>query len=127
MQDDRRSGMGKVAGVRGILKNMWSRNVNWALQHPKMYYYIHQFEFSPYKKQFQWEESSENVLVQIFETAIKKRLIVDLPVDLLISLVENNLFSLTTFLEANPEARLDQNLMNVAFERLWRSIKLDSV
>jgi AcrR family transcriptional regulator len=119
------SGLEKIAGIRGILKHVWSQSVEWALQHPNMYLYMYQFELSPYFKQFEWEGDKIRPIESIFYQAIQKGLICDLPLSLMVRLLDQYVFSFVSYLKDHPDECGNADLKNLMFETLWLAIRGD--
>lgn len=107
-------------------RNNFVHTLYWALQHRDEFYYIQQFERSPYNNKIPGKTIEQQSLVQLklIDEAIKKKLLQTHPRDLVITILNSQLFGIYQYLSTGdytPDE--ERKIINDGYEMVWEMLK----
>lgn len=107
-------------------KKMFVSSVHWALDNRDKYYYLQQFQLSPHLHKIPQEKQKEQTSVQnqLIADAIRKKLLIQQPADLVINLYNGLVLAVYQYLTtAELEAPEQRQVINGAYEAMWEMLK----
>lgn len=108
-------------GLKAQVKALWFHTINWVLEHPQKYRFLAQFGESALIASNTHEQVDEAFAdyQALFAQAIEEGLFYDLPVDFLLSLASNHIFSSCNYFLLQPESWNDSNVQRNVFASFW--------
>lgn len=112
--------------ITNKFRNIFIKSVYWALNNPEKFYYIKQFYFSPH-----FAIVPNDVLKQqsvayagFIEEGIKRKLLRQQPVELIIALFHGHVYGLYQYLTSDDIAPEDQEkVISDAYDMIWDMLK----
>jgi AcrR family transcriptional regulator len=111
--------------IKETIKTQVLSSLFWALENPTKFRFIQQFHNSPYIRQVEVDVINKQVEphLTLIQKAIKQGTIKPLPVDLVYSLMTNQVFGLYQFLMSKKISKAKQHeTIEITFEMLWDMI-----
>jgi len=106
-------------------KNQFTHAMHWAIDHPDEFQYIQQFYASPFATQLQSEvlqQQLEKTCIEI-QQAIDAKVIKDLPVDYIFTLISSHLNGINQYLrKSNLAVDKQKEVISETFELLWNML-----
>lgn len=116
--------------LKGILKGQYLSALYWAMDNKLEFRFIEQFKTSPYLTKIVSEEMEKhlNPLIEMFQKGIIDKIIKDLPIDLLLTIISSQIYGLNNYLVNNDFSKAKQHqIISDTFELLWEMISLKAV
>ena len=110
------------ADIKETIKSQVLSSLYWALDNPTKFRFIQQFHTSPYIGQVEQDVLHKQVEphLAIIKKGIKEGIFKPLPVDLIYSLMSNQVFGLYQFVTAKKLSKVKQHeTIQTTFEMLW--------
>ena len=107
-------------------RNIFIYSVNWALNNRDKFYYIQQFKFSPHLSQISSETQEQHTVgyFAVIDEGIRKKLLKQQPVSLIISMFNGHVYGIYQYLIANNfEPSEKEKIINDGYEMLWDMVK----
>lgn len=112
-------------GYKELLKTIYVNTLDWAQEHPQEFYFVQQFNTSPFMSLISSEEIAKQAKshLELIETAIEQKVFKDFPPRLLFMLINNYIYGLSQYLSqealSGPKRK---SLIDKSFESLWNMI-----
>lgn len=116
--------------LKGILKGQYLSALYWAMDNKLEFRFIEQFKTSPYLTKIVSEEMEKhlNPLIEMLQKGIVDKIIKDLPIDLLLTIISSQIYGLNNYLVNNDFSKAKQHqIISDTFELLWEMISLKAV
>lgn len=107
-------------------RNIFIHSVNWALNNRDKFYYIQQFNSSPHLARVSPEKIEEHTIgyAGFIAEGVKKKLLKQEPVGLIISIFNGHVYGLYQYLtSAKFEPEEKEKIINEAYEMIWDTMK----
>jgi|GEM_PF-904423 len=107
-------------------RNIFIHSVNWALSNRDKFYYIQQFKFSPHLSNVSPETLEQHTIgySAFIAEGIRKKLLKQQPVSLIISMFNGHVYGIYQYLIANDfETAEKEKVINDGYEMLWDMVK----
>jgi len=112
-----------ASDVKQHLQFMWYSLIEWSLINQDQFQYMQQFVNSPYySKQIMEQDDTWLELQQWWKTAIDDKKFKDIPVEFLIKMFSNLLYSTITFLIYNPKEK--NEYLKHSFSMCWDMVAI---
>lgn len=111
--------------IKEEMKSQILSSLFWALDNPTKFRYIQQFHTSPYIGEVEKEILDKQVEphFKLIQKGIEQGVIKSLPVDLIYSLISNQVFGLYQYITSNNLSKTEQHeTIQTTFEMLWDMI-----
>lgn len=119
------AGITHNAEFREILYKIYENTLNWAQQNPQEFYFMQQFNTSPFLTLISPDEIARQAQphLDLLELAIQQEVFRPLPVQLLFILINNYIYGVSQYfsIKAVDAAQRDQ-LISDTFENLWKML-----
>jgi len=109
-------------GFKETVKGSYLASLYWALDNKAEFRFIQLFNTSPYHTMLDPEEVEKQTrpILDMLRMGIKDKIIKDLPVDLLYTLITSHTYALNQYLADNEFSKAKQHqYINDTFELLW--------
>lgn len=119
------SGTNPDAGFKKTLKSIYMNTLDWAMDHKEEFYFMQQFNTSPFLSLIAPEEISRHAKphLELLEFAIEQKIFTNLPVDLIFMLINNHIYAMSQYLHvAQPDENQKKRLLTDSFDLLWRML-----
>jgi AcrR family transcriptional regulator len=116
--------------LKGILKGQYLSALYWAMDNKLEFRFIEQFKTSPYLTKIVSEEMEKhlNPLIEMLQKGIIDKIIKDLPIDLLLTIISSQIYGLNNYLVNNDFSKAKQHqIISDTFDLLWEMISLKPV
>lgn len=116
--------------LKGILKGQYLSALYWAMDNKLEFRFIEQFKTSPYLTKIVSEEMEKhlNPLIEMLQKGIIDKIIKDLPIELLLTIISSQIYGLNNYLVNNDFSKAKQHqIISDTFELLWEMISLKAV
>ncbi len=116
--------------LKGILKGQYLSALYWAMDNKLEFRFIEQFKTSPYLTKIVSEEMEKhlNPLIEMLQKGVIDRIIKDLPIDLLLTIISSQIYGLNNYLVNNDFSKAKQHqIISDTFDLLWEMISLKAV
>lgn len=116
----------EVKSTREIIKTYYEESLKWALRNPNEFLFLAQFSNSPYLKKINADEISAQIapVLQLFRVAIEEQQIAAIDVNLLYTLISNQVFGVNQYLSSNKFTKKEQhNIIEDTFFMFWKMIE----
>ena len=116
--------------LKGILKGQYLSALYWAMDNKLEFRFIEQFKTSPYLTKIVSEEMEKhlNPLIEMLQKGIVDKIIKDLPIELLLTIISSQIYGLNNYLVNNDFSKAKQHqIISDTFELLWEMISLKAV
>lgn len=116
--------------LKGILKGQYLSALYWAMDNKLAFRFIEQFKTSPYLTKIVSEEMEKhlNPLIEMLQKGIIDKIIKDLPIDLLLTIISSQIYGLNNYLVNNDFSKAKQHqIISDTFDLLWEMISLKIV
>ncbi|WP_439585729.1 TetR/AcrR family transcriptional regulator [Dyadobacter bucti] len=119
---------GALAGVKStkeVIKAYYEESLKWSLRNPNQFSFLAQFSNSPYLKKISGDEISVQIapVLELFRAAIVDQQIADIDVNLLYSLISNQVFGVNQYLSSNKFSEREQReIIENTFSMFWKMI-----
>jgi AcrR family transcriptional regulator len=113
------------ASFKENLKTIYANMLEWAIEHKEEFYFMQQFNTSPFLSLIAPEEISRQAKphLELLESAIEQKIFKDLPVDLIFILINNHIYGMSQYLHnTQPADTQKKKLINESFELLWQML-----
>ncbi|OFX85381.1 MAG: hypothetical protein A2W99_08030 [Bacteroidetes bacterium GWF2_33_16] len=119
------SGIDKIDSIKLKVEYVWSKSIHWAITHPQKIFFIQQYMYSPYITTNTQEEVDKikEVYTNLIKEGIKKGEIIDVSVDLIYTIITQQLFGMIQYIILNPEKYHDSGFMYMAFNLIYGMFK----
>ena len=109
---------------RDQLEQFWKNIVQWGVGNPMKFKFMMQFKNSPYISQLTIEELQEEhqFVEAVMKDAINDGILIDQPIEFLISVFTSQFTAIIQYLNASPEVNAEQMIQS-SFEVLWNGIR----
>ncbi|WP_214073534.1 TetR/AcrR family transcriptional regulator [Mucilaginibacter sp. dw_454] len=107
-------------------RNIFIHSVNWALGNRDKFYYIQQFKFSPHLSQVSAETLEQHTIgySAFIAEGIRKKLLKQQPVSLIISMFNGHVYGVYQYLISNDfDPSEKEKIINDGYEMLWDMLK----
>lgn len=107
-------------------RNIFIHSVNWALTNRDKFYYVQQFKFSPHLSQVSAETLEQHTVgySSFIAEGIRKKLLKQQPVSLIISMFNGHVYGIYQYLIANDfEPAEKEKIINDGYDMLWDMVK----
>lgn len=115
--------------LKGILKGQYLSALYWAMDNKLEFRFIEQFKTSPYLTKIVSEEMEKhlNPLIEMLQKGIIDKIIKDLPIDLLLTIISSQVYGLNNYLVNNDFSKAKQHqIISDTFELLWEMISVNA-
>ena len=121
MVEESVGGIEKIESIKLKMEYLWSRTIQWAMNHPQKIFFIQQYMYSPYITTNTQEEVDKikEVYVNLIQEGIECGEIKDVPVELVYVMGTQQLFGTIQYLVINPEKYHSSEFMNTAFNLFY--------
>lgn len=112
--------------TKEMIKTYYEESLKWSLRNPKEFLFLAQFSNSPYLKKIGNDEISAQIapVLQIFRSAIEEKQIIDTDVNLLYTLISNQVFGVNQYLLSNKfNKKAQHKIIEDTFDLFWKMIK----
>lgn len=116
--------------LKGILKGQYLSALYWAMDNKLEFRFIEQFKTSPYLTKIVSEEMEKhlNPLIEMLQKGVIDKIIKDLPIDLLLTIISSQIYGLNNYLVNNDFSKAKQHqIISDTFDLLWEMISLKAV
>lgn len=116
--------------LKGILKGQYLSALYWAMDNKLEFRFIEQFKTSPYLTKIVSEEMEKhlNPLIEMLQKGIVDKIIKDLPIDLLLTIISSQIYGLNNYLVNNDFSKAKQHqIISDTFDLLWEMINFKAV
>jgi len=107
------------------LKIIYANTLEWAIEHKEEFYFVQQFNTSPFLSLIAPEEISRQTKphLELLESAIQQKIFRRLPAELIFVLLNNHIYGMSQYIH-NIQAGTTQKkqLINDSFDLLWRML-----
>lgn len=107
------------------LKIIYANTLNWAAEHKEEFYFVQQFNTSPFLSLIAPEEISRQTKphLEILESAVRQKIFKNLPVELMFVLLNNHIYGISQYIHnIAPEDAQKKQLIDDSFDLLWRML-----
>jgi AcrR family transcriptional regulator len=116
--------------LKGILKGQYLSALYWAMDNKLEFRFIEQFKTSPYLTKIVSEEMEKhlNPLIEMLQKGIIDKIIKDLPIELLLTIISSQIYGLNNYLVNNDFSKAKQHqIISDTFDLLWEMISYNTV
>lgn len=113
------------ASFKENLKIIYANTLEWAIEHKEEFYFVQQFNTSPFLSLIAPEEISRQARphLELLESAIAQKIFRNLPVELLFVLLNNHIYGMSQYIHSiHAGAAQKKKLINDSFDLLWRML-----
>jgi len=113
------------ASFKENLKIIYANTLNWAIEHKEEFYFVQQFNTSPFLSLIAPEEISRQAKphMELLESAIQQKIFRNLPVELIFVLLNNHIYGMSQYIHSiHAGAAQKKQLINDSFDLLWRML-----
>lgn len=112
----------KPGSIKEVMKQVWFNAVEWASKNPKEFRFTNQYAFSPYIAQCTLKEGIKRCkgLEDEIEKARKKKVLKDIPTEMVWLLMKSSVTSAVQFLQRKKQ---NKKFLNDLFTTYWDSIR----
>lgn len=110
------------ASVEALFRTLFLKSLYWALDNQQAFFYIQQFHFSPHMSQLPAEAILEQTQDhrRLIERGITEGILKPLPVDLIYTLINSQVFGLYQYLTAQPLTTVERHeIVQRSTDLLW--------
>jgi AcrR family transcriptional regulator len=107
-------------------RNIFIHSVNWALTNRDKFYYIQQFNFSPHLALVSPETLEQHTIgyAGFIEEGVRKKLLKQQPVSLIIAMLNGHVYGIYQYLIANKFDEAEkEKIINEGYDMLWDMMK----
>jgi AcrR family transcriptional regulator len=111
--------------IKNSFKRMYLGWMYWGLENPVEFKYTQQFRSSPYLPMVADErlKAQNDRLISMMEEAINARILKPLPADLVMNLINNQVYGLNEYLmNSNLDSNRQKELIELSFDLIWDMI-----
>lgn len=115
----------KNDGLEEVFRTIFLNTLEWARDHKEEYYFVQQFNLSPFLSLIPQEEILKQAKphLDLIQTGIKTSILKPLPAEFLYSLINSHIYGLSQYLSANDTSPQKQKkLINDSFDLIWDMI-----
>lgn len=107
------------------LKLIYANTLNWAIEHKEEFYFMQQFNTSPFLSLIAPEEISRQARphLEFLEAAIEQKIFRKLPVELIFVLINHHIYGMSQYIHSLQTGEAQKKkLINDSFDLLWRML-----
>jgi len=112
----------KDTDFKFLLKGIYINTIEWAANHKSEFYFMQQFNTSPYLSLVSIEEIHKQVKphLDLLEAGIKNKDLKNIPTELLLRLINNHIYAVNQYLNSEDlSVQKTNRIVNETFEMLW--------
>lgn len=113
------------AGFKDTLKIIYANALEWAMEYKEEFYFMRQFNTSPYLSLIAPEEISRQAKphMELLESAIEQKIFKDLPIELISVLINQHIYGMSQYIHSIHAGEVEKKqLINSSFDLLWRML-----
>jgi AcrR family transcriptional regulator len=113
------------AGFEENLKIIYANTLEWAIEHKEEFYFMQQFNTSPFLSLIAPEEISRQAKphMELLESGIENKILKKLPVDLIFVLLSHHIYGMSQYIHnTQPKEAEKKKLISDSFNLLWRML-----
>lgn len=113
------------AAFKENLKLIYANTLNWAIEHKEEFYFMQQFNTSPFLSLIAPEEISRQARphLELLESAIEQKIFRKLPVELIFVLINHHIYGMSQYIHNLHAGEVQKKkLINDSFDLLWRML-----
>ncbi len=117
---------GNAEDIRDFMRSQFLTSLFWALDNPLKFHFIQQFHTSPYSSMPNASVDAEQTAyhTKIIRAGIKQKMLRNLPVDFIISLVNSHTFGVFQYLQSKKLSKAEQHkLIETSYELLKKMLE----
>jgi len=118
--------LAEVKPTKEVIKTYYTESLKWSLSNPNEFSFLAQFSNSPYLKKIGADEISAQIapILQLFSLAIEEKLIAENDVNLLYSLISNQVFGVNQYLSSTKfTIKAQLRIIEDTFSMFWKMIE----
>lgn len=115
----------KNDGLEEIFRTIFLNTLEWAQDHKEEYYFVQQFNLSPFLSLIPQEEMLKQAKphLDLIQSGIKNSILKPLPPEFLYSLINSHIYGLTQYLSsATISSQKQKKIINDSFDMIWDMI-----
>jgi AcrR family transcriptional regulator len=115
----------KTDALEEVFRTIFLNTLEWAQDHKEEYYFVQQFNLSPFLSLIPQEEILKQARphLDLIQAGIKNNILKPLAPEFLYSLINSHIYGLSQYLSsANISAQKQKKLINDSFEMIWDMI-----
>lgn len=113
------------ASFKENLKLIYANTLEWAIEHKEEFYFMQQFNTSPFLSLIAPEEISRQAKphLELLESALEQKIFKKLPVELIFVLINHHIYGMSQYIHGlhSGEAQ-KKKLISDSFDLLWRML-----
>ncbi len=116
------SNRGEGETIKATFKRIFLSSMYWAIENPTEFQFTQQFHSSPYLSMVSDEEIKKQTkcLMDFMQEAIDARVLKQLPIDLLFTLLSSQIYGINEYLVASSlDAEKQKEVINLSFDLIW--------
>lgn len=113
------------ANFKENLEMIYANTLDWATEHKEAFYFMQQFNTSPFLSLIAPEEISRQAKphLELLQSAIDNKIFRNLPVELVFVLINSHIYAMSQYLHTIQESETDRKkLISESFDLLWKML-----
>lgn len=111
--------------LKELFRTIFLNTLEWAQDHKEEYYFVQQFNLSPFASLIPQEEITKQAKphLDLIQLGIKNKILKPLPAEFLYSLINSHIYGLSQYLSiSDSSSQKQKKLVNDSFEMIWDMI-----